>query len=216
MIRLVSADAPDVVALQEMPMWAVGRLERWSGMRTAWAMTMPARLGPLARRLTELDPVRLRSSLTGQANALLVNPHFEHGRHRRLVLNSGLSWADWLFRGEQRRVCHSLEVGTNGEWLVLANLHASNYPDPSLATEEISRAAAFLDGSGPCVLCGDFNVPRHAVPGFSEPIEGIDQILVRALALERGPEPWPDERRRVAAGVLSDHAPVEAVVVSTS
>jgi endonuclease/exonuclease/phosphatase family metal-dependent hydrolase len=216
MIRLVSADAPDIVALQEMPMWAVARLEHWSGMRTAWAMTMPARLGPLARRLTDRDPVRFRSSLTGQANALLVNPHFEHGRHRRLVLNSGLSWADWLFRGEQRRVCHSLEVGTNGEWLVLANLHASNYPDPSLATEEISRAAAFLDGSGPCVLCGDFNVPRHAVPGFSEPIEGIDQILVRALALERGPEPWPDERRRVAAGVLSDHAPVEAVVVSTS
>jgi endonuclease/exonuclease/phosphatase family metal-dependent hydrolase len=216
MIRLVSADAPDIVALQEMPMWAVARLEHWSGMRTAWAMTMPARLGPLARRLTDRDPVRFRSSLTGQANALLVNPHFEHGRHRRLVLNSGLSWADWLFRGEQRRVCHSLEVGTNGEWLVLANLHTSNYPDPSLVTEEISRAAAFLDGSGPCVLCGDFNVPRHAVPGFSEPIEGIDQILVRALALERGPEPWPDERRRVAAGVLSDHAPVEAVVVSTS
>ena len=216
MIRLVSADAPDVVALQEMPMWAVGRLERWSGMRTVWAMTMPARLGPLARRLTDLDPVRLRSSLTGQANALLVNPHFEHGRHRRLVLNPGPRRTDWLFRGEQRRVCHSLEVRTKGEWLVLANLHASNYPDPSLATEEISRAAAFLDGSGPCVLCGDFNVPRHAVPGFSEPIEGIDQILVRGLELERGPEPWPDERRRVAAGVLSDHAPVEAVVASTS
>jgi endonuclease/exonuclease/phosphatase family metal-dependent hydrolase len=216
MIRLVSADAPDVVALQEMPMWAVGRLERWSGMRTAWAMTMPARLGPLARRLTDLDPVRFRSSLTGQANALLVNPHFEHGRHRRLVLNPGLRRADWLFRGEQRRVCHSLEVRSNGEWLVLANLHASNFPDLRLVTEEISRAADFLDGSGPCVLCGDFNVPRHAVPGFSEPIEGVDQILVRGFELERGPERWPDERRRVAAGVLSDHAPVEAVVVSTS
>jgi endonuclease/exonuclease/phosphatase family metal-dependent hydrolase len=216
MIRLVSADAPDVVALQEVPIWAVGRLERWSGMRTAWAMTMPARLGPLARRLTDIDPVRLRSSLTGQANALLVNPHFEHGRHRRLVLNPRLRRTDWLFRREQRRVCHSLEVRANGEWIVLANLHASNDPDLSLVTGEIARAVAFLDGSGPCVLCGDFNVPRHAVPGFSEPIEGVDQILVRGLELERGPEPWLEERRSVATGVLSDHAPVEAVVASTS
>jgi endonuclease/exonuclease/phosphatase family metal-dependent hydrolase len=216
MIRLVSADAPDVVALQEVPMWAVGRLERWSGMRTAWAMTMPARLGPLARRLTDIDPVRLRSSLTGQANALLVNPHLEQGRHRRLVLNPRLRRTDWLFRGEQRRVCHSLEVRANGKWIVLANLHASNDPDLSLVTGEIARAVAFLDGSGPCVLCGDFNVPRHAVPGFSEPIEGVDQILVRGLELERGPEPWLEERRSVATGVLSDHAPVEAVVASTS
>jgi hypothetical protein len=185
-------------------------------MRTAWAMTMPARLGPLARRLTDIDPVRLRSSLTGQANALLVNPHFEHGRHRRLVLNPRLRRTDWLFRREQRRVCHSLEVRANGEWIVLANLHASNDPDLSLVTGEIARAVAFLDGSGPCVLCGDFNVPRHAVPGFSEPIEGVDQILVRGLELERGPEPWLEERRSVATGVLSDHAPVEAVVASTS
>ena len=83
MVRLVTADAPDVVALQEVPLWALGRLERWSGMAVAWAVAMPALfVAPAARRVTELDPVRFRSAFTGQANALLINPHFELGAHR--------------------------------------------------------------------------------------------------------------------------------------
>jgi endonuclease/exonuclease/phosphatase family metal-dependent hydrolase len=216
MIRLVTADAPDVVALQEVPLWAVDDLEEWSGMSASWAMTMPALLGPLARRVTETDPVRFRSSLTGQANALLVNPHFETGRHRRVVLNPGLSRADWLLRGGQRRVCHVLEVNAQGERLVLANLHASNTPDRRLVGEEIVRAAASLASAGTCVLFGDFNVDRYPVRGFSDPIAGIDQILVRGLDLARGPERWPEERRRFAGAVFSDHAPVEAVIASTS
>jgi endonuclease/exonuclease/phosphatase family metal-dependent hydrolase len=216
MVRLVTADAPDVVGLQEVPMWAVRRLDDWSGMSASWAMTRPARLGPLARRVTAGDPVRFRSSLTGQANALLVNPHFETGGHRRAVLNPGLSRTDWLLGHRERRICHSLEVDVDGERVVLANLHASNNPDRELVIGEIGRAAAFLGGAEPCVLLGDFNVDGHAVPGFTPPIAGIDQILARGLALERGPEPWADGRRRSRGALLSDHAPVEAVVASTS
>ena len=217
MIRLVTAEAPDVVALQEVPLWAVDDLEDWSGMKVSWAMTMPALLGPLARRVTERDPVRFRSSFTGQANALLVNPHFEAGRHRRIVLNPGLSRKDWLLHGGQRRVCHALEVDARGERVVLANLHASNDPDHLLVGEEIGRAATFLADADRCVLLGDFNVRRHTVPGFSEPIAGVDQILVRGFAFERGPEPWvEDRRRRVDGAVLSDHPPIETVIASTS
>lgn len=212
MVRLVTADAPDVVALQEVPMWAVRRLEEWSGMTAEWAMTMPALAGPLGRWATDLDPVRFRSSLTGQANALLVNPHFGSGRHRRVVLNAGLSRRDWLVRGRQRRVCQAVDVVARGRRVVLGNLHASNSPDRRLVAAEIERAASFLAGADHCVLCGDFNVWSHTVPGFTEPIGGIDQILVHGLALERGPEPWPEERRRVGGVLLSDHAPVEAVV----
>jgi endonuclease/exonuclease/phosphatase family metal-dependent hydrolase len=216
MVRLVTADAPDVVALQEVPLWAVKRLDDWSGMSAWWAMTMPALLGPLARRVTAADPVRFRSSLTGQANALLVNPHFEVGRHRRVVLNPGLSRKDWLLLGGQRRVCHSLEVDVRGERIVLANLHASNAPDRRLIEAEIERAAAFVADADRCVLCGDFNVRRHPVAGFTAPIGGIDQILVRGLELEHGPEAWPEERHRLRGAVLSDHAPIEAVIASTS
>jgi endonuclease/exonuclease/phosphatase family metal-dependent hydrolase len=215
MVRLVTADAPDLVALQEVPMWAVQRLESWSGMRASWAMTMPALLGPLARHVTDVHPQRFRSSLTGQANVLLVNPHFETGRHRRIVLNPELPRTDRLL-GTHTRVCHSLEVETGLGRLLAANLHASNDPDPLLVGQEIDRAASFLSGPDPCVLCGDFNVRRHAVPGFSDPIDGVDQVLVRGLVLERGPESWPEERRRTNEVLLSDHAPVEAVIASTS
>ncbi|HEU4449661.1 MAG TPA: endonuclease/exonuclease/phosphatase family protein [Gaiellaceae bacterium] len=216
MVRLATADAPDLVALQEVPLWAVRRLGEWSGMSASWAMTMPALLGPLARRVTAADPRRFRSSITGQANALLVNPHFEPGRHRRVVLNPGLSRSDWLLRGGQRRVCHALDLETPEGRLVAANLHASNSPDRRLVTGEIARAAALVADAARCVLCGDFNVRGHTVPGFTEPIDGIDQVLVRGLELERGPEPWPEARRRVGGAVLSDHAPVEAVIAWTS
>lgn len=215
MVRLVTADAPDVVALQEMPLWAVKRLDDWSGMQTSWAMTMPARLGPLAHRVTRRDPLRFRSSLTGQANALLVNPHFELGRHRSIVLNPELSRLDWLAGKRQRRVCHSLEVDVRGERAVLANLHASHDRDGSVVAAEIERAASFLAGAERCVLCGDFNIRRHAVEGFTQPIDGIDQILARGFSIEHGPDVWPDERRRFGDVVLSDHAPVEAVIAST-
>jgi hypothetical protein len=36
---------------------------------------------------------------------------------------------------------------------------------------------------------------------------------VRDLQTVRGPEPWPDERRRLRSGLLSDHAPVEAAMI---
>jgi endonuclease/exonuclease/phosphatase family metal-dependent hydrolase len=216
MVRLVTADAPDVVALQEVPMWAVRRLDDWSGMNASWAMTMPARLGPLARALTESDPTRFRSAFTGQANALLVNPHFEVGRHRRVVLNPHLTRRDWLFGGGQRRVCHSLEVEVDGERVVLANLHASKGAGCEVVAEEIERAAAFVADAERCLLLGDFNSNRHAVPGFTPPIPGIDQILARGLRLERGPEVWAVERRQTNGRVLSDHAPVEAEVAWTS
>jgi endonuclease/exonuclease/phosphatase family metal-dependent hydrolase len=211
MVRLISLDAPDVVALQEVPLWALGRLERWSGMHALWAVTVPSVLGPVARFLTDLDPVRVRFTLAGQANALLINPHFEVGRHKVLVLNPNVATWDWVFRRRQRRVCQAAEVVADGRSLVLGNLHATNNPD--IARVEVGVAAELLAGSACCVLCGDFNVVEHVVPDFSPPIPGgIDQILVRGTEIERGPERWPKERRRMDGLLLSDHAPVEAVL----
>jgi endonuclease/exonuclease/phosphatase family metal-dependent hydrolase len=215
MVRLVTADAPDVVALQEVPLWALGRLERWSGMAVHWAVAVPALLrAPLARAITQLDSARFRSLFTGQANALLLNPRFEVGEQRLLLLNPGVSRWEWLFkRGFQQRFCQALTVRARGHELVVANLHATN--NSRLAEGEAGRAADFVADAERCVLCGDFNVRRFAVPTFSEPIDGIDQILVRGLELERGAEAWPTERRRVGGALLSDHAPVEAVVAWT-
>ena len=206
MIRLVTGDAPDIVALQEVPLWALHRLERWSGMTARAAKTMPALLGPLARLAASLDPIRFRSMATGQANAILVNPRFEVGEHRTLVLNPYLSWRARMLQWKHRRVCQSLQVTARGRGLVIGNLHAAPVRD------QIMLASEFLVDAERCLLCGDFNLGKFEIAGFSAPIEGLDQIFARGLDFEEPPLAWPEERRRIDGLLLSDHAPIEAVI----
>jgi endonuclease/exonuclease/phosphatase family metal-dependent hydrolase len=92
--------------------------------------------------------------------------------------------------------------------LVVGNLHATNVPERAMV--EVGLAAELVGDAEHVILCGDFNVPRFTISGYSPPIEGIDQILVRGLTIVRGPEPWPNERRQLDGRLLSDHAPVEA------
>ena len=213
MVRLVSLDAPDIVALQEVPLWALGRLERWSGMRAIWSVTVPGFLGPVARFITDIDPVRVRFTAAGQANATLLSHRFDILGDRTLVLNPEIGRLEWLRGGRQRRVCQAVDVALEGRMLTVANLHATNNSD--IARVEVGLAADFVAGAKRCILCGDFNVPAFAIQDYSSPIEGIDQILVRGVEFERTPSTWPPKRRRVDGALLSDHAPVEGEVAWT-
>ena len=203
MIRLGTADRPDVLCLQEVPLWALARLERWSGMRARWVVTRRSLLPPwLAGVLTRLHNGLLRSALAGQANAILLAPALEPLGHRLLRIDEDRQEPRW---------CHAVLTRE----LVLANLHATNdFRDPAVPAGEIRRAEAFvatLAGRLPCVLAGDFNLRTRdldALPGWSELGGGIDHVLVRGLAATPLAV-WPEERRRVNGRVLSDHAPVE-------
>jgi endonuclease/exonuclease/phosphatase family metal-dependent hydrolase len=181
MVRLVTADRPDVVCLQEVPVWALERLGGWSGMRAVGEVAAPPRLGPLpstpgiGRRLTSLHHGLLRSAFSGQANAILVRPELRVAASHALVLNSRrfraaqarwlhLPWLARLAWAKERRVCQAVRLALpDGTTAVIANLHATSYrPDERLADAELLRAATFADGLAapgePLVIAGDFNV----------------------------------------------------------
>ena len=206
MLGLATADRPDVLCLQEVPVWALPRLGRWSGMRARWVVTrrpwLPAWLGGA---ITRLNNGLFRSAIAGQANAILFASGLEPLEHSTLRIDEGRREPRW---------CHAVRL----EELVVANLHASNdFRHPELVGAEILRAERFvagLAGELPAVLAGDFNVRReslHELPGWSALGPGIDHVLVRGLPA--GPlAVWPEERRSQNGRVLSDHAPVEVRV----
>ncbi|MGD0712912.1 MAG: endonuclease/exonuclease/phosphatase family protein [Gaiellaceae bacterium] len=216
MVRLAASDAPDLLCLQEVPVWALAQLGEWSGMTVIGAVAARPRVvsAELGRLITELDHGLLRSALTGQANAILVAPHLRVLEQRTLVLNPRrLRRAVW-----ERRVCQAVRIDGVG---VAGNFHATSAPaDDRIAAGQLLRAAAFVDALAfpgePVILCGDANIcPGHGSSydelrswGYSKPAPGIDQILVRGLPAT-APFIWPDERRRVDGRLLSDHAPVE-------
>ena len=236
MVRLVSADRPDVLCLQELPVWSLPFLDGWSGMTSVADVAAPPLLPPeLGRRITDVNHGLFRSAFTGQANALLLNPALRVVAHEVVVLNSygyrrveagrlRLGVFERLAWARERRICQVVRtVGAAGSALVAANLHATSFRDKRLADAELYRAAVFVDGFArpdePILLCGDFNVSMQnsrVVPQLLAPEwgfggagpGGIDHILSRGLALGP-PVQWPEPRRRLDGRVLSDHAPVE-------
>jgi len=204
MVRLVTRDAPSVVCLQEVPVWALEHLERWSGMQARWQVTKPALLGALARAFQRADPARIRSPFTGQANALLADARLEIAEHGAQRLNADSR--------AERRLCQLVRLGVGDRGVVVVNVHTTNRA--ARARQELLQVERLVGRPGPAVVCGDFNVRATGLAGFSAPLAGIDQVLVRELGLAERPLAWPDGHRRVARGVLlSDHAPVEAAMI---
>jgi endonuclease/exonuclease/phosphatase (EEP) superfamily protein YafD len=242
MLRLAVADGPDVVCLQELPLWSFRRLRGWTGMQAFADVAAPARIGPLpstpslGRRLTALRPELLRSAFSGQGNAILVRRGLVVEGRARVVLNARgfrraqgrrlalpalarLAWA------KERRICQALRVRlADGRAAVVANLHATSYgPDDRLPDAELLRAAVFADGLARpdelCVLAGDFNVTPERSRTLADlrrwgfSEPGPGIDHVLVRGAETSPvEPWPVARRVRDGVVLSDHAPVEVRV----
>jgi endonuclease/exonuclease/phosphatase family metal-dependent hydrolase len=228
MLRLATADDPDVLCAQEVPAWALRRF-------TAGDLAARPKAGTqLGRRLTDVHHGLLRSAFSGQGNGLLVSPRLRVLAHARLTLNPrrfrdaqartlGLRGAARLAWARERRVVQALRLAdAGGRTFLVANTHCTSFaPDRRLAEEELRRAAWFATSTAVpedvVILAGDFNVTGESPAlhelcsaewGFSGPGPGIDHILVRgatATPLRR----WPDERRERNGRLLSDHAPVE-------
>jgi endonuclease/exonuclease/phosphatase family metal-dependent hydrolase len=179
MVRLASADRPAVLCLQEVPAWALGLLDDWSGMPAIGAVAERPSLGPLpstaelGRALTELHHGLLRSAFTGQANAILLGSELQVREHRHVILNPfrfrraqarrlGLGIVERLAWGKERRVCHAVRVQRGHRTLLIGDLHATGFHDKRVPDAELLRAAVFVDGMArpgePVLLCGDFNL----------------------------------------------------------
>jgi len=189
MIELVTADAPDVVCLQELPVWALAHLEEWSGMHAYAAVARRPLLPVGARTVTALHHGLLRSALTGEAGAILT-------REPARALDTTVVGDVKL-----RRIAHAVQL----DGVTVVNFHIDG------DRAQLDRVLAVA--SGQSIVAGDANLVAPVAEGFSPPLAGsIDQIFVRGLALREGPRTWPEERRTVDGRVLSDHAPVEVVV----
>ena len=196
MVELASRDRPDVLCLQELPLWSLSELEKWSGMTAVSAVAKRTLLPRwLGRALQRHDPTRFRSAVTGQANAILLSPPLVPLEHRRVRISD---------QGRERRVCHAVRL----EQIVVGNVHASNeFKHVEVPRTELTRAHALIEAMAAPgqarALAGDFNLRDPDLPG-----PNIDHIV--AAGVPHGPlEVWPDERRLHNGAVLSDHAPVE-------
>jgi endonuclease/exonuclease/phosphatase family metal-dependent hydrolase len=122
MVRLASDDRPEVLCLQELPVWSLPRLEGWSGMTAVADVAAPPLLpAVLARAITGLHQGLFRSAVTGQANAILLAPSLRVLEHRVARLPS-----------PEPRVCQAVRLERD---IVVANLHASGDRAATCAAE---------------------------------------------------------------------------------
>jgi endonuclease/exonuclease/phosphatase family metal-dependent hydrolase len=227
MVRLATEDRPEVLCLQELPAWALPRLEGWSGMTAVADLAQRPMLGPLpshaelGRRLTELHHGLLRSAFSGQGNAILTTLEVlgrwctvlnsrPLRRRTRVDVVAKLAWA------KERRICQAARLRLpDGGTAIVANLHATGGA-VAITHAEVDRAARFATslaapGEG-VVLAGDFNTaPDLSAYGCDAAGRGIDHVLVRGLPAGEQ-HSWPEDRRRLEGLLLSDHAPVEREV----
>jgi hypothetical protein len=142
-----------------------------------------------ARGVTAVHHGLLRSAVTGEADAILT-------RAPARGLGVHVVGEDRL-----RRIAQAVDLAG----VTVVNFHIDG------DRAQFDRVIALARERS--IVAGDANLVSAVADGFSPPLAGsIDQILVRGLDLREGPSAWPLERRTLEGRVLSDHAPVEAVV----
>ena len=192
MVQLITVGEPDIVCLQEVPLWALRLVDHWSGMQHVSAVARRPRV-PFGRWPTELHHGVFRSALTGEGDVILAARRYRLSDERSAVVSpSGL-----------RRIVHGVRIDGG---IYVANVHITG------DHEQLRRVDEFVIDEPRVIVAGDLNLRGEGLPGFSTPLpDSIDQILVRGLPAASAVR-WPEDRRRVERRLLSDHAPVELSV----
>ena len=139
--------------------------------------------------MTALHHGLFRSAFTGEGDAILTN---------RPARDLG---ATVVGQTKLRRIAHAVQL----DGIQVVNFHIDG--DRAQLDRVLALAGEWS------VVAGDANLVSPSADGFSAPLAGsIDQIFVRGLSLAETPAAWPVERRTLDGRVLSDHAPVDAVV----
>ena len=206
MIELACRDQPDVLCLQELPVWGISRLDEWSSMQSFAVVARAPRVpGLIGVRVTRMNQGFFRSAFVGQANAILVGRSLEAEDRGHLQISDP---------GRERRLAQA--VGVAGSF-VIVNLHANRGDE--VAPMEVERSQAFAEAASRpgevIVLAGDFNLQDVRLDGFSAASAGIDHVLVKGAAVSESIV-WPRERRELDGVVLSDHPPVDVTIAGVS
>jgi len=229
MATLMSEDRPDVIVLQEVPVWAGPLLREHTGMGVTLAPCYGAHIPfvhvplPLAvgAAVGNALPDLVRTQVEGQANALLYGPDLLLVSARRALLNErqrlhGEPRIAQLVRLRHRRA---------GREFAVANVHADHGDNK----HQLERAGFLLEQfarGAPMVLAGDMNAgPRSpgvralAARGWVEESSDvrIDHVFVRGFDIEWPATRWLPSRRDLSLNGgppvrLSDHDPVDAVL----
>ncbi len=174
MVRIATADDPDVLCLQEVPAWALGRftVSDRAAAPSLGPLPIPASVG---RALTAPNHGLFRSLFAGQGNAIQVGPRLRVLRHDVETLNSrafrratcaalGLDVVMRLAWAKERRVVQAARLAhDDGRTFLVANTHCTSSRDSRIPAAELQRVAQFAIGLAQpgdvVVLAGDFNVP---------------------------------------------------------
>src|SRR5436190_1945388 len=222
MCAVMVEDQPDVVLLQEVPVWAGSLLHEKTGMGVTLAHAYGAHVPfvhvplPLAAgaALGKALPDFVRTQFEGQGQALLYSPGLLLVSARRVQLNERRR-----LRGEPRiaqlvRLRHR-KLGVE---LAVGNVHA----DPRGAPVQVEKAGFVLERADiPCVGdCAYLNagtngpLPRAAADAMAAEIEAAFRApRIGARAFERF---WEVRGRAREAAARRLGAPVEEVAVTTS
>ncbi len=194
----------------------------------------------VGRTLTAPHHGRIRSGFAGQGNAILFPKEAQVREYKTITLNTnvfceergarfGLTPKEMVWWERERRVCQVLQYElADRTRMLVANLHATHHPkDLRLGDAELRRAVNFVikcsELEESLIVAGDFNITTDRSELIQELITapresrwtaattGIDNILLRRAAAT-SVRLWTDEERTYKKRILSDHAPLEAVV----